>query len=268
MTAMNPGETKLFASPDRTEPLDVLPEQFEDQNIVGFRNADTRARPFKLLRSQILRLGEERVLRIIGITSAAPNVGKTFVAANLAAAMSRIGDHDVYLIDLDLHRPAIASRFSFDEDGRGIHDFLSGEEPDLSRIARRINDERLVVVPGHRRNVATGELLTSARSAQLFEALRALPDNAIVLVDMPPIFADDDAVIIGQQLDGFLLVVEDGKSTRKQVQETIRMLEPTPLVGTILNRCNPAAEGRSGYYASYYRYKEQIEANEKAMAGS
>jgi protein-tyrosine kinase len=248
MNAQTLADNGLFAPPDRSETLDVLPEQLDDQNIVGFRNADTRARPFKLLRAQIMRQREERQLKLIGITSAAPNVGKTFVASNLAAALSRIADHDVYLIDLDLHRPAVASRFSFDEEGVGVHDFLSGEEPDMSNIGRRINDERLVVVPGYRRDVATGELLTSANGNRLFDGLRALPDSTIVLVDMPPIFADDDAVIIGQHLDGFIMVVEDGKSTRKQVLETIRLLSPTPFVGAVLNRY------RSQLFADEYGY--------------
>ena len=227
MNSVKMAQAVLFPPMDRVEAVDVLPEQFEDQNIVGFRNSDSRARPFKLMRSQIVRQMEEREIRVIGVTSAAPNVGKTFVASNMAAALSRIADFDVYLVDLDLHRPAVAGRFAFDEEGWGIHDYLSGEQPDMGQIARRINEERLVVVPGYRRDVATGELLTSATGTQLFESLRSLPKNSVVVVDMPPIFADDDAVIIGQHLDGFVLVVEDGKTTRKQVKETIRLLSPT-----------------------------------------
>jgi capsular exopolysaccharide synthesis family protein len=257
MTATSPDQT-LFAPLERIEPLDVLPEQFQDQNIVGFRNADTRARPFKLMRAQIIRQLEARGIKLIGVTSAAPNVGKTFVASNLAAALSRIADYDVYLVDLDLHRPAVASRFAFESEGWGVHDFLTGEQPDMNQIARRINEERLVVVPGYKRDVATGELLTSATGGRLFEGLRALPRSAIVIIDMPPIFADDDAVIIGQHLDGFILVVEDGKTTRRQVQETIRLLSPTPFMGAVLNKYRSQlfvdeygygfAYGYGGYY--------------------
>jgi Mrp family chromosome partitioning ATPase len=247
MIAPNPGQA-LFPPIDKIDSLDVLAEQFEDQNIVGFRNADTRARPFKLMRSQVVRQMEEREIKLIGVTSAAPNVGKTFVASNMAAALSRIADYDVYLVDLDLHRPAVAQRFSFENEGWGIHDFLTGEQPDIAQVARRINDERLVVVPGYKRDVATGELLTSTNGTRLFEGLRALPKSAIAIIDMPPIFADDDAVIIGQHLDGFILVVEDGKSTRKQVQETIRLLSPTPFMGAVLNRY------RSQLFADEYGY--------------
>jgi len=247
MTAPKPDQA-LFPPIDRIEPMDVLPEQLDDKNVVGFRNADTRARPFKLMRAQVVRQMEERDIKVIGVTSAAPNVGKTFVASNLAAALSRIADYDVYLVDLDLHRPAVGDRFSFESEGWGVHDFLTGEQPDISQVARRINEERLVVVPGYKRDVATGELLTSATGTRLFEGLRALPKGAVVIVDMPPIFADDDAVIIGQHLDGFILVVEDGKSTRKQVTETIRLLSPTPFMGAVLNRY------RSQLFADEYGY--------------
>ncbi|UAK24143.1 CpsD/CapB family tyrosine-protein kinase [Sphingomonas nostoxanthinifaciens] len=245
------GARALLAPPEQTLPHDVGSSQLEEQYLFGFRNSDTRARPFKLLRSQVLKQCQDSGMKVIGVTAPSPNVGKTLVATNLAAAMSRIADLDVYLVDLDLHRPAVAQRFSMGE-SLGIHDYLSGEAPDLQSVARRINDERLVVLPGFRRNVATGELLTSSNGDALFEALRALPQSAIVLIDMPPIFADDDAVIISQRLDGYLMVVEDGRTTRKQVRDTVRLLEPTPLIGSVLNRYrNQLFSDEYGYGYSY-----------------
>jgi Mrp family chromosome partitioning ATPase len=228
-------EAPLFSRPDAIRPLNISSTQLEEQNVVGFRNADTRARPFKLLRSQILRRVHEDGLKVLGITSAAPNVGKTFVATNLAAALSRIADMNVILIDLDLHRPAVATRFSLAKDSNGIHDVLTGDVA-MEDVARRVDDERLIVIPGFRREVATGELLTSPRGDALFAGLHGVSRNTIVLVDMPPIFADDDAVIISKHLDGYLLIAQDGRTTAKQVKETVRMLSPTPMVGAVLNR--------------------------------
>jgi protein-tyrosine kinase len=247
----------LFTTPESIPVLDVTTEQLDRQNIVGFRNADTRARPFKLLRSQILRRVQEDGLKVLGITSAAPNVGKTFVACNLAAALSRIADMAVILIDLDLHRPAVATRLSFDPDGLGIQDVLAGDA-ELDQVARRIGEERLVVVPGFRREVATGELLTSPRGEDLFERMHAVGRDTLVIVDMPPIFADDDAVIIAKHLDGYLLVAQDGKTTAKQLTETVRMLSPAPLVGSVLNRyrtqilVDEYGYGMSYGYGGYY----------------
>jgi protein-tyrosine kinase len=257
LMAGGPEGCVLFPNPGAIESLEVTSGQLEQQNIVGFRNADTRARPFKLLRSQILRRTLEDGMKVIGISSAAPNVGKTFVATNLAAALSRIADLDVVLVDLDLHRPAIGTRFSFDPGGLGVHDLLTGDAT-IEQVARRIGDERLIVIPGFRRNVASGELLTSSMGESLFAGLHGLGPNTIVVVDMPPIFADDDAVIIGSHLDGFLLIAQDGKTTTRQVRETIRMLSPTPLIGSVLNRfqtqllVDDYGYGMSYGYGGYY----------------
>lgn len=239
---------------------EVSEEALAAQNVYGFRRADPRARAFKLLRSQIAKRGADDGLAVIGVTSAAPGVGKSFVASNLAAALSRIALADVYLIDLDLHRPALATRFGLtkDEHSAGVHDFLAGDVPDLKSVARRINDNRLVAVPGFRNEMATGEMLTGAHGKRLFEAMRAMPAGSMVIVDMPPIFADDDAVIIGRQVDGVLLVIEDGRTTAKQARDTVRVLQPTPLIGTVLNRyrnqllADDYGYGYSYGYGAYY----------------
>ena len=243
----------LYASLDDLPELAVSAEDLAAANVYSFRNSDTRMRPFKLLRTQIARRAQEDGLKLIGVTSAAPNTGKSFVAANLAAALSRIADIDVCLVDLDMLRPALAPRFGL-HDGLGVHDLLSGEATDIREVGRRINDERLVLVPGFRRNVATGELLTSGQGDRLFEGLRALPRNTIVVIDMPPIFAEDDAVIIAHRIDAFLVVVEDGRTTRKQVKDTIRMLSPTPVLGTVLNRYRSQLFGDDYGYGMSYGY--------------
>ena len=241
-------------------PPDQIPQHMVDEealaktNVYGFRRADPRARAFKLLRSQILKRGEAGGTGLIGITSAAPGAGKSFVASNLAAALSRIALTDVYLVDLDLHRPALADRFSISKvpGVAGVHDMLAGDVPDLSSVARRINDDRLIVMPGFRNDVATGEMLTGANGDRLFDTLRVLAADTLVIVDMPPIFADDDAVIIGKRVDGFMLVIEDGRTTAKQARDTIRVLQPTPLIGTVLNRYrNQLLADDYGYGFSY-----------------
>lgn len=249
--------TSLYASEADMRSWEISQEALAEQNVFAFDNRDQRGRPFKMLRTQIAKRVTDRGVKIIGITSAAPHVGKTFVSANLAASLSRIAGLHVCLVDLDLHRPALGPRFGI-VDGHAVHDYLEGEVRDIREVGYRINEERLVVIPGFRRSVATGELLTSPRGDALFAGLRALPPSTVVLVDMPPIFADDDAVIIGHRIDGFLLVIEDGKTTRKQVQETIRMLEPTPLIGTVLNRYqqhlfnDEYGYGHSYGYGAYY----------------
>lgn len=239
--------------PTRTPAITVDQEELEAQNVYGFLNGDTRSRPFKLLRSQVLKAAGTQGQKLIGITSATPGVGKSFVAVNLAAALSRIANTEVYLVDLDLQRPSVARRFGVPA-GPGVHDFLSGDVDSLAEVARRVNDEELVLLPGFPREIAAGELLSGERCDRLFDGLRALPEQAIVLVDMPPIFADDDAVIIAQRLDAFLLVAEDGRTTKKQIRDTIMIMEPTPMLGTVLNRYRNQIFSDDYGYGSGYGY--------------
>ena len=238
----------LFPPVDDFRRHEVGDEQLAEQRIYGFRKNDPRARAFKLLRSQVIKRVETDGVHLIGITSAAPGAGKSFVASNLAAALARIALADVYLVDLDLHRPALATRFSIEPgpDSPGVHEMLGGIVPDAHRVAR------LILLTAFRTNVATGELLTGANGDRLFATLRALPPESIVLIDMPPIFADDDAVIIGRRVDGVLLVIEDGYTTAKQARDTIRVLQPTPMIGTVLNRYrNQLLADDYGYGFSY-----------------
>ena len=115
-----------------------------------------------------------------------------------------------------------------------------------------------MVVPGFRNDQATGEMLTGANGERLFAGLHALPPGTNVVIDMPPIFADADAVIIGRRVDGVLLVIEDGRTTAKQARDTIRVLQPTPLIGTVLNRyrnqllADDYGYGYSYGYGAYY----------------
>ena len=78
-----------------------------------------------------------------------------------------------------------------------------------------------------------------------------------------------DARILAAQADGVILVLRAGLTSRDQACDACDLFEndQVPLVGTILNDFNPAREGRSGYYQSYYRYKEEIEAAETAGVG-
>jgi len=224
-----------FADITSLPSVTTTPEQLLANRIVGFRNADIRARPFKMLRSQIRKIQQDTGVRLIGVTSASPGVGKSFVASNLAAAMSRVADASVYLVDIDLRRPALAGRFEIEE-RRGLQDYLSGVTSDLGEIAVRVNEENLAIVTSVDRGLASAELLSGPTADAFFAAVRALPEPTTIIFDMPPVFADDDAVIVAERLDGVIIVVEDGLTTRKQLKETIRLLHPTPCLGTVFNR--------------------------------
>ena len=77
----------------------------KSKGIYGFDSLDARSRPFNMIRAKLHELRTERGWRLFGVVSATPKVGKSFIAANVAASLSR----DPALSD-DGHRPRPAAR--------------------------------------------------------------------------------------------------------------------------------------------------------------
>lgn len=231
-----------------------------EQNIFGFNSRDQRSRPFNLLRSQLLKTARSRGWKLIGVTSATPRVGKSFIASNLSAALARTPELHTYLLDLDLRRSTIARNFGLPE-GPGIADYLEGRVNDLRSISWNVEGGALTIVPSHDNDSHSAEVLAGARMDELIDAARALPEGTICVLDLPPVFANDDAVIIAQKIDAYMLVVQEGTTTVKQVRDAFNLLMPAPCIGTVLNHYSGGlmgddygyGYGKSGVYAEYYR---------------
>jgi Mrp family chromosome partitioning ATPase len=95
---------------------------------------------------------------------------------------------------------------------------------------------------------------------RLIDAMRDLPNNAICICDLPPVFANDDASAVSALLDAYLMVIEEGKTSKRQVRDSMNLLAPSTCAGTILNRHKTGllddsygyGRKQSSIYASYY----------------
>lgn len=212
--------------------------------VFAFEVGDPRSRTFTLLRSQVLRRLDRSGARVIAVTSVEPRNGKSFIATNLAAALSQI--HPTWLVDLDLRRPCVGERFGISAD-IGIDDYLVGTDR-LS--AQRLAGGRLTLAPVRVARPNSAELLASPRTAGLFTRLRAEPGAPVIVIDTPPVLEGDDMIIIASHVDALLLVVEEGRTRQSDLAEALRMLNPTPILGSVLNR-TILATASSGY-GQYY----------------
>lgn len=242
--------------PMRIPPVESLaqftpdPAHLQQHRVVGFNRRDIQARPFSLLRSQIIKKLSANNWKIIGITSATPAVGKSFLSANLAAAMARLPDRQVYLLDFDVRRGSLAELFGIVGDD-GMAEFLETPTISLESIGRRVGEDHLSFYPAYPTVGLSAELFDTGRFRSLIAGLRALPDSAIILCDLPPAFANDDAMIIAQQIDAYIMVVEQGLTTQSQLRDTMRLLSPAPCFGTVLNRYQGGFGDPYGYGYGY-----------------
>lgn len=258
LVSTGPAVSSLFEIPAHAELPLFTPDWrvLEENRVVGFNGRHISARPFSLLRSQLVKRMAARDYRIVGITSPAPGAGKSFLSANLAATLSRLPNHTVHVFDLDVRRASIAASFGLTGDA-GLEKFLAGDIDDLRKVGRHVEGTNLALYPCFLNDLDTVQLLASERFATFVASLRTLGEGHIVVFDMPPVFANDDAMVIAGQSDCYLMVIEQGRNSRKQVEDAIRLLEPAHCIGSVLNRYDGGVGDPYGYsYGSYGKYSD------------
>ena len=221
------------------------------RGIYGFDALDARSRSFNMVRAQLLELNAQRGWRLFGVVSATPNVGKSFIAANIAAALSREPTRHAYAIDLDLRRATLSAMFGISP-RISLSSYL-GEEPGAhAPSAYLLDNEDLTVVATTAMALRSAELVAGPRASALLQELRDLGDNSLVIVDLPPVFANDDALTVMSKLDAYIMVAEEGKTRQRELQDSIGLLGPERLAGVILNKYRGGMISEGYGFDSYY----------------
>lgn len=205
------------------------------------------AEAYRILRTSIQFLRLQRDVRIIQVTSASAQEGKTTTLANLAVAFSRSGLRTI-VVCCDLRRPRLHEFFGVSNDV-GFTSVLLGQASLQAALQPVVGQRGLLLLASGQLPPNPSELLSNDRTAELLKSLSVQAD--IVLVDSPPTLVTD-AMILSQQVDATILVVKAGTTTRKAVAHAAEMLSrvKAPIVGAVLNAVTPEA----GYGGSSYGY--------------
>ena len=220
--------------------------------IYGFNSLDPRSRSFNLIRGRLLELKRQHGSRMIGVVSATPDVGKSFVSANISASLSRDPQIRTVAVDLDLRRGSLSAQFGL-LSNHGLNEYFSSGEPLQSY---RLNGESLTIVPTLGGMMHSAELLASPRAHTLFQAMRVSDPNCVFVCDLPPVFANDDAVATMARLDSYILVAEEGRTTEREIKDSVEALGRGRLAGVVLNKFRGGmvsdGYGVESYYARGY----------------
>jgi Mrp family chromosome partitioning ATPase len=242
--------------------LDWTPETARSRGVYGFDSLDPRSRAFNMIRAKLLELRAERGWRLFGIVSATPSVGKSFIAANVAAALSRDPRVQTTAVDLDLRRASLTNLLGI-EPKVSIRAYLEGESGADMPTAYALEGERLMIVPTVAGPIRSAELLAGGRAQALLRGMRVAGDNSLFIVDLPPVFANDDAATTMARLDAYIIVVEEGKTTQREVKDVAALLGTSRLAGVILNKYRGGliseGYGFDSYYAAGYGADKEAE---------
>jgi hypothetical protein len=229
---------------ERTAVVELDREQLASHRIVAHDKAHPASWAFDLLRTQLLQKMDENGWRTVAITSPTMESGKTVVAINLAISIAQQTNRTALLIDFDLRRPRIASLLGLHREC-SLNQVLAGVA-EIEDAMVNPGIPRLVVLPTQQPVPSSSEVLGSGKVAGLVSELRERYTDRVIVVDLPPVLAVDDVLAVLPRVDCVLMVVGNGTSTRKEIDEAMNRLSKFPLLGVVLNK-DDAPSGNDYY---------------------
>jgi len=200
---------------------------------------------FRLLHARLEDLRQTRPLKTILVTSSLPQEGKSFVALNLAVAVSQRGRNKVLLLEADLRQPSCCSALGLSPVPGLVE--CCGSSGLVAEFSYRVSRLDLCLLPAGERPAAAIELLPSQRISQIVaETSRGFD---WVIVDSAPLLPVADSVVLSRLCDGILLVVHRKRALKTALLEALRRIEPQKLLGVVLNDF-PAHHSCKSYFRS------------------
>ncbi len=226
-----------------TRVVNLDTRHLEAHRIITFDNEDPDSVAFDILRTQVLTKMEQNNWKTLAITSPTPDCGKTVVSLNLALSIAKQTEKTALVADFDLRKPRVATYLGLPK-GKTLFDFLENDV-ELKDVLVNPGIPRFVVLPNTMPIRNAAETLTSRRIKSLVSDLKDRYDSRIVIIDLPPLMASDDAIAFLPQVDCVLLVVASGETTPAEVKESRRQLQSANLLGVVLNK---SSETHLTYY--------------------
>jgi Mrp family chromosome partitioning ATPase len=234
-----PEAANIPGPPVQSRQVALAEQQLEQHRIIARLRKDANADIFRILRTKVMQLMGRNNLRSIAVTSPRYGDGKSTIAINLALSLALDVKQTVCLVDLDFRKPSV-HRYMGIEPEMGLGDYLLHNAP-VAQCLVRPSLDRVVVLPMKGQLEDSSETLGTPKMAALAQELKTRYPDRIVIYDMPPLLAQDDAIGFLPNVDGVLLVVREGYTRVDEVRQSLHLLSNTIVVGTVLN--NAAERG-------------------------
>ena len=222
-----------------------LPRAQRDVLISAEEPTSIAAEAYRALRTSLGFLGAERQFKIVQVTSAAPDEGKTTTVANLAVSLAMAGQRTV-AVCCDLRQPRLHELLGGSNDV-GLTTAMLGDAPALEVFQTVRHDLALVASGAIPPNPS--ELLGTRRAEQVVQAAAAVSD--MVLLDCPPVLPVTDALVVSRMADATILVAAANRTSKRQLRRALELLNRAgaPVMGTVLTEVT--GEDGHHYRGSY-----------------
>ncbi len=235
----------------RAERLDA---QIEEANsAIGKSRSFAVAEAHKRLRTNVLfSFPDESECRVIGVTSTMAHEGKSTTSINLAYDIAQTGKK-VLLIDADMRLSRFTKVLGIKRTP-GLSNLLVGAVSDEDHVIQHADMlDNLSIISCGSIPPNPSELLASKRMSALLETLKKA--YKYIIIDLPPLLAVSDALIVSKLADGMLMVVRQDYVDKRYLDEVVRQLiyNDANIIGFVMT----CAQREAKYYKKYNRkYKK------------
>jgi succinoglycan biosynthesis transport protein ExoP len=228
--------------------------------VTQVRPQSQMAESYRALRTSLLLSNLGSPPKVIMVTSALPQEGKTTTSINTAVVLAQKGVR-VLLIDADLRRPSIHKTLGMGPRS-GLSNVLTGSTSLEQAITRSAILPNLFVMPAGTPPPNPAELLASMNMKEVLAKLSEEYDH--IVLDTPPSLSVTDAVVLSPRADAVILVIRSGKTTKQALRRARDILAQVnaKVVGVLLNAVDLTSPDYyyyyeyQGKYAGYYREDE------------
>ncbi len=205
---------------------------------------------YRGIRTTITLRSQEKNIQTILFTSPGPSEGKSTTIANLAISMARKGTKTL-LVDGDLRRPVMDTLFLGSPRKVGLTNLLTKNRiMDYAIRETSINKLHLMAAGTPVSNAP--ELLSTRWMKSFLQEAKSI--YKMILIDSPPVLPVTDANILASVVDGVVLVMRSGKTSREDVRHAFELLNKVPCYkfGAVLTGIKDAKLYEyKQYYSSY-----------------
>lgn len=228
--------------------------------VTQVRPQSQMAESYRALRTSLLLSNLGAPPKVIMVTSALPQEGKTTTSINTAVVLAQKGVR-VLLVDADLRRPSIHKTLGMGPHS-GLSNVLTGSTTLEQAITRTAVLPNLFVLPAGTPPPNPAELLASSNMKDVVDQLKEQFDH--IVIDTPPSLSVTDAVVLSPRADAVVLVIRSGQTTKQALRRSrdILMQVNAKVVGVLLNAVDLTSPDYyyyyeyQGKYARYYRDEE------------
>jgi exopolysaccharide transport family protein len=217
--------------------------------VTQSRPRSQMAESYRALRTSLLLTFAGGPPKVILITSALPEEGKTTTSVNSAIVLAQKGTR-VLLVDADLRRPSIHKTLGMGP-RIGLSNLLTGNATLQQAIVPSSILPDLDILPAGTPPPNPAELLASSKMRNVLEELRQQYDH--VVIDTPPTLSVTDAVVMSTSADAVVLVIRSGHTTKPALRRAREILTQVNarVCGVLVN----AVDLNSPEYYYHYEYQ-------------